>query len=86
MREITRQITWAGFNAAIDSLAPGLAEHYKGRLNTEEEIDAEAIRLGKLAEDLRGRSNAETKPQRTVRPAERKVADLAERPSKRRAR
>jgi predicted transcriptional regulator len=86
MREIAREIAWAGFNGAIDALAPQLAERYEGRLNTDEEIEAEAIRLGKLAEDLRVRSQAGAKPQASMKRAERKVADTAERPPARRRR
>ncbi|HEX6748229.1 MAG TPA: hypothetical protein VF092_13115 [Longimicrobium sp.] len=49
-REVTRAISDASFDAAMDSMAPAINERYGDRLQTEEEILAEAVRLTAEAE------------------------------------
>ena len=49
LREVTRAINNAGFDAATRVLAEGIAPLYEGRLESEEEIEAEAVRLASLA-------------------------------------
>ena len=44
-REVTRAISNASFDAAMDSMAPAIDERYGDRLQTEEDIVAEAVRL-----------------------------------------
>lgn len=77
LRELSRAIVNASFDLVMDEMVPHMQELYGDRLQTEEEIDAEAVRLASLHKPQSQRT-------RTSARSARKVADRdASRPEKR---
>lgn len=79
LREVSRAIVNASYDLVMDEMAPHMRDLYGGGLQTEEEIDAEAMRLA---------PSRAPGAQRTRKPggATRKAADTEARPPRRGAR
>lgn len=76
LREVSRAIVNASYDLTMDEMAPHMREMYGDALQTEEEIDAEAVRL----------TSSPTQRTRRPEPAARKVADTEAPRSRKRAR
>jgi predicted transcriptional regulator len=75
LREVSRAIVNASFDLTVDAMIPTLREIYGDTLQTEEEINAEAVRL----------TSRRQEPSRTTRAVthEKKAADTAAKPRRR---